>query len=366
MNCLARLVCWLYAVQIFSCRCCNCCDCDDSVDKSLENAIITEEDRKITPLILKHLKLDGDTLNAIVTEVNKCSDNVEKIKKILEYTVDIDWNNPMCPNTLIRQEKNSCIYISYFHLMLNNPYFLKFFLICDKIKSLHRPDTYVLDAMCELVRWCVERPSFNKNNMGSIDKIIKAFYKENTNGEYFYCAKDDKASLQLYYYGSIDEKTGKYIENCGPHKYGSWQNSILIDYVHTCLLLDLNIKDNDIENKIRLLIIYRPKVSLAKAKIHDILKSPQINSEYFNTQDNVKLLGLALYQQAYHYYVIVYNNNQWYNKNTLLIDSCRPMTIEEVTQLCEKIVEIKKPKYKQLNQEYCEFTGVKISNTQSS
>ena len=70
MNCLASLVCWLYAVQIFSCRCCNCCDCDDSLDEPLESAPITEEDKNMKPEILKHLKLDNNKLNAIVTAVN--------------------------------------------------------------------------------------------------------------------------------------------------------------------------------------------------------------------------------------------------------------------------------------------------------
>ena len=174
MRGIVILVCLLFSVGTLEhrCQCCNCC-----------TAPITKEDKEIKQKVLQHLKLDGNKLDQIVNEINKIKNNTKKIEKIIEYSKDIDWNNPMCPNTLIKHENNACTVISYFHLMLNNPYFVKFFLICDKIDSLHRKDTYVLNVMCEVVNWCVERPSFNKNNMGSVDKIMKAFFLKEKDGE---------------------------------------------------------------------------------------------------------------------------------------------------------------------------------------
>ena len=144
---------------------CNCCYSDIITEEDIitKEDIITEEDKELTPKILKHLKLDDNNLNKIREEINHISNNIDKINRIIECSKDIDWENECCPNTLIRWEDNECAYIAYFHLMLNNPYFLKFFLICDK--TMRRKDTYVLNAICECVKWCIDHPSFNKNNM---------------------------------------------------------------------------------------------------------------------------------------------------------------------------------------------------------
>jgi hypothetical protein len=336
-------------------RCCNCCDCDDSVDKSLENAIITEDDREITKLILKHLKLDNNKLNDIVEEVISCSKDIDKIKKILEYTVDIDWDNPMCPNTLIKQKDNLCSYISYFHLMLNNPYFLKFFLILEGIKSLHKPDTYVLDAMCELVRWCVERPSFNKNNMGSVDKIMKAFYfKEKANGEYFYCTKNANKLklnkynyLKSYYYGVPKENSKTYEEDLEPHKYGGYQNMTLPLYVVVCLLLDLQLEYKNIRAYFTVNVTSEDETIPVHLRhtIPNIFETAQVPYKHFHDTANpvdknlrkFKLLGLSVQQCQWHTFALVYNNGIWYNKNTLRLNDCGTKTIQEIEQLCNDI-----------------------------
>ena len=80
--------------------------------------------------------------------------------------------------------------------MLNNPYFLKFFLICNE--TMRREDTYVLNAICECVKWCIDHPSFNKNNMGSVDGIMKAFFRKE-NGEYYYLKKKKKIKDIIVY-----------------------------------------------------------------------------------------------------------------------------------------------------------------------
>ena len=78
--------CWNYC-GIF----CDCCNSDK----------ITNEDKAITDKIFKHLRLDN-RLNDIADEINNIQDNEEKIKKIIEYSKDIDWENECCPNTLQR------------------------------------------------------------------------------------------------------------------------------------------------------------------------------------------------------------------------------------------------------------------------
>lgn len=63
----------------------------------------------------------------------------------------------MLPNTLIRWENSECAYIAYFHLMLNNPYFLKFFLICDRINE---DENTVLYEVSQLIKQCINLPNF--------------------------------------------------------------------------------------------------------------------------------------------------------------------------------------------------------------
>ena len=105
--------------------CKNCCDCCTES----EETDINDEEGNIKDAIMRHLKLDENKLDGIKEELGKIKDQKEKFIKIIQYVMDIDWENPMYPNTLIQWGKNKCWYIAYFHLMLNNPYFLKFFLI---------------------------------------------------------------------------------------------------------------------------------------------------------------------------------------------------------------------------------------------
>ena len=304
---------------------CNCCYSD----------IITEKDEELTPQILKHLKLEGEKIKDIVNEINNIQDNEEKIKKIIEYSKDIDWENECCPNTLIRWENNECAYIAYFHLMLNNPYFLKFFLICNE--TMRRKDTYVLNAICECVKWCIDHPSFNKNNMGSVDGIMKAFFRKEKDGEYYYLKKNkNNDNLRDFYY-KRDEK-GK-IE----YYYGSYLPKDVYFEVNLCLKTDLNYLET--EEKIKDIIEYETE-SIYQYSIDRILNGQKVKEEKYKElqikedknpdgllegEDQTlffeghagkfkKILGILINQWLYHYYAFIKNNNIWYNKNTLNID----------------------------------------------
>ena len=171
---------------------CNCCDYCRLFCNCCYSDIITEKDEELTPQILKYLKLDNGKLNDIAVEINNIQDNEEKIKKIieyskdidweneccpntLEYSKDIDWENECCPNTLIRWKNNECTYIAYFHLMLNNPYFLKFFFICERINE---DEKTVLYEVCQLIKQCINLPNFQKSKSqnSGVDKIMERFY----------------------------------------------------------------------------------------------------------------------------------------------------------------------------------------------
>ena len=154
---------------------CNCCDYCRLFCNCCYSDIITEKDEELTPQILKYLKLDNGKLNDIAVEINNIQDNEEKIKKIIEYSKDIDWENECCPNTLIRWENNECAYIAYFHLMLNNPYFLKFFFICERINE---DEKTVLYEVCQLIKQCINLPNFQKSKSqnSGVDKIMERFY----------------------------------------------------------------------------------------------------------------------------------------------------------------------------------------------
>ena len=318
---------------------CDCCYSGIITEEDIitEKDIITEEDKELTPKILKHLKLNNNNLDKIINEINGISNNIDKINRIIEYSKDIDWKNECCPNTLIRWEKNECAYIAYFHLMLNNPYFLKFFLICDK--TMRRKDTYVLNAICECVKWCIYHPSFNKNNMGSVDEIMKAFFRKEKDGEYYYLKKSKYSdNLKTFYYGR--EET----DEIG-HHYGSYLPESVYFEVNLCLKIDLSINCSETEEEIKDIIEYETE-SIYSYSIDRILNGKKVDEEKYKElqikdKDKLvslsesegefldferdagkckKILGIMINQWLYHYYAFIKNNNIWYNKNTLNID----------------------------------------------
>ena len=282
---------------------CNCCYSD----------IITEEDEALTPQIFKHLKLGNGKLHDIADEINNIQDNEDKIKKIIEYSKDIDWENECCPNTLIRWEKNECAYIAYFHLMLNNPYFLKF-------------------------KWCIYRPSFNINNMGSVDGIMNAFFRKEGK-EYYYYLKKSKYSdnLKTFYYGS--EETGEI-----GHHYGSYLSESVYFEVNLCLKIDLSINCSETEEEIKDIIKYNTE-SIYLYSINRLLNCQKRDEEKYQklqikdkdkdkreslseSEERIlefegdageykKILGIMISQWQYHYYAFTKNKDFWYNKNTL-------------------------------------------------
>ena len=335
---------WNYTTlfSTFYCDCCkDCCDCCNP-NVITEPDIITDEDKELTPKILKHLKLDDYNLNKIIEEINGISNNIDKINRIIEYSKDIDWENECCPNTLIEWKDNECAYIAYFHLMLNNPYFLKFFLICNE--TMRRKDTYILNAICDLVKYCVEHPRFEGEYRGSVDKIMKAFFRKE-NGEYYYLKKSKNSDRLRNFYYERDEK-GK-IE----HYYGSYLPGDVYSEVNFCLKIDLSINDLETEEKIKEkiegIIVYETE-SIYPYSINRILNGQKVDEEQYNKVLQIKrgknyidlskdekqilrfergagkckkILGIWISQWNYHFYAFTKNKDFWYNKNTLKINA---------------------------------------------
>ena len=325
--------CWNY--------CCICCDCYDPNK-------ITDEDKAITDKILKHLKLNNNNLDKIINEINGISNNIDKINRIIECSKDIDWENECCPNTLIKWEKNECAYIAYFHLMLNNPYFLKFFLICNE--TMRRNDTYVLNAICDLVKYCVEHPRFEGEYRGSVDKIMKAFFRKEGK-EYYYVKKNkNKDMLRNFYYGR--KEIGK-----KEHYYGSFLPPYVYSYVNTCLCLDLNLENKEIMDKIIIrydadMNAYTLSICMENGKIVEksLIKSLQKKGLSRTTEEEDivvfneqfgsgfrKVLGIWFSQENYHFFVFTKNNGKWYNKNTLKYPSGQELSQAEVLDFCKKL-----------------------------
>ena len=372
---------WNYTTlfSTFYCDCCkDCCDCCNP-NVITEPDIITDEDRAITENILKHLKLDGNNLDNIVNEINTIQDNEEKIKKIIEYSKDIDWENECCPNTLIRWEKNECFIIANFDLMLNNPYFLKFFLICDKTmcrrkqnKEEEIEETYVLNAICDLVKYCVEHPRFEGGYRGSVDKIAKAFFRKEGK-EYYYLKKElsfleiqpkrqkGASLLNIYYYGlkNPTEEIGK------PHIYGEFQGSNIFDCICLCLLYDLEIKGTDLEKEGIWQLFPGPadKERVNKENIAKIFSSKE--EDQLPILKTHKLLGVMLYQKEWHVFSLINNNGIWYNKNTLEEEQCKEMTVQEILKLFNKILGIEKINYKDFDKYNCYFLFSKLYEVQN-
>ena len=372
---------WNYTTlfSIFFCDCCkDCCDCcnpdviteedlitEEDILKAEENYKYPEEIEITTQKILIHLKLDNGKLNDIAVEINNIQDNEEKIKKIIEYSKDIDWENECCPNILIRWEKNECAIIANFDLMLNNPYFLKFFLICND--TMRREDTYVLNAICDLVKYCVEHPKFECEYRGSVDKIAKAFFRKEGK-EYYYVKKENEEiqktgkpgpHLREYYYG-FKYKNVK----LDPHFYNGRQSIDVFNSICRAFFFDLELKNDNLEEKIFNLFSEDYTFNLKKKDISEIFLFKKENDEIAKTLltktlKTHKLLGIRLLQKDYHCFSLINHNSIWYNKNTLHLNECRKMTIREVLNLFNEILKIKKPTYKQFNKEHCEFFFVK-------
>ncbi|MBQ2350348.1 MAG: hypothetical protein II393_03680 [Cytophagales bacterium] len=356
------IVCCLIVTTPVTSKCRDCCHCcgDDESD------IITEEDIKeaernyvepdevpiTTEGILKHLNLEEQTLQHIVNDVNSVGNKEEKIKKILEYTVDINWDAPMCPNTLIKQEDNLCSYISYFHLMLNNPYYLKFFLILNN--TMRTEDTYVLNAICDAVMLCVQRPTLNKNNMCSVANVIKAVFKKVPDTEeYFYCKKEDTDSpLHIFFFGSKKNDEEWQIM---PYKYGDKLSEDFEENVFHCICKDLKI-DQDKPIKKKLLnfmikegynkigfchkyffgLLFKYKKQDKKTRNNVKIVSQQLYNQYLN--NNKKILGIRFGKNEYHYFSVVNYNGVWYNKDTYHDTECKKISIRGVLELMQEFI----------------------------
>ena len=372
---------WNYTTlfSIFFCDCCkDCCDycnpdiiteedliTEEDILKAEENYKYPEEIEITTQKILIHLKLDNGKLNDIAVVINNIQDNEDKIEKIIEYSKDIDWENECCPNTLIKWEKNECAIIANFDLMLNNPYFLKFFLICND--TMRREDTYVLNAICDLVKYCVEHPKFEWEYRGSVDEIAKAFFRKEGK-EYYYVKKENEEIqktrdpgpyLREYYYGFKYEDV-----KWDPHFYNDRQSIDVFNWICRAFFFDLELKNNKLECEISDLFSEDYTFKLKKEDISEIFLFKKENDEIAKTLltktlKTHKLLGIRLLQKDYHCFSLINHNSIWYNKNTLHLNECRKMTIREVLNLFNEILKIKKPTYKQFNKEHCEFLFVK-------
>ena len=143
---------------------------------------------------------------------------------------------------------------------------------------MRRKDTYVLNAICECVKWCIYHPSFNKNNMESVDEIMRAFFRKE-NGEYYYLKKSKNSDRLRNFYYERDEK-GK-IE----HYYGSYLPGDVYSEVNFCLKIDLSINDLETEEKIKEkiegIIVYETE-SIYPYSINKILNGQKVDEEQYN------------------------------------------------------------------------------------
>ena len=210
--------------------------------------------------------------------------------------------------------------------MLNNPYFLKFFLICKQINSLHTNDTYILNGLCDFVEWCVTRPSFYRRNKVSIDGIMDAVFKKIENGDFFYghktffiidtseYTKNNYKDLLTFYY-TVNQETNEYIPNpeC---KYGNYQEENFYRYVIYCLFFDLKIgKNEQITNELKKIFFYEKEQDIKSCDEGYISNTFTTNNSAL-ISNNKKLLGLFVFQGCSHFYSIVNYDGEWYNKNT--------------------------------------------------
>lgn len=287
--------------------CKNCCDCCTES----EETDINDEEGNIKDAIMRHLKLDENKLDGIIKELKKIDNQKEKFIKIVQYVMDIDWGNPMYPNTLIQWGNNKCCYIAYFHLRLNNPYFLKFFLICDRINE---DKNTVLYEVCQLIKQCINLPKFQKSKSQNpgVDKIMERFYEDKK------YEKIKKVHLQnnpiqynlvlrpMYIKMALMQDINslfEFVEKDSPFVCGS---PTFDKYILELEQIAINLKDNENISS----LIKREENSLLGIKVIDIFSN--------------------------HTYAIVKNKKEWFLKDSLKKDKGGKMTVKDVVKLCNK------------------------------
>ena len=227
---------------------------------------------------------------------------------------------------------------------------------------MRREDTYVLNAICDLVKYCVEHPKFEWEYRGSVNEIMKAFFRKEGK-EYYYVKKENEEiqktgepgpHLREYYYGFKGEDV-----KLDPYFYNGPGNIDVFKWICRAFFFDLELKNNKLECEISDLFSEYYTFNLKKKDISEIFLFKKKNDEIAKTLKTHKLLGIRLYQEDYHCFSLINHNSIWYNKNTLHLNECRKMTIREVLNLFNEILKIKKPTYKQFNKKHCEFFFVK-------
>ena len=288
--------------------CKNCCDClYDSKETD-----INDEEGNIKDAIMRHLKLGEKKLDGIKEELRKIKDQKEKFIKIIQYVMDIDWENPMYPNTLIQWGKNKCWYIAYFHLMLNNPYFLKFFLICDQINENKKT---VLYEVCQLIKQCINLPNFQKSKSQNpgVDKIMERFYEDKK------YEKIKKVHLQN-----------------NPIQYNL---ALRPTYIKMALMQDINSLFEFEDDDSPFVCGRKPTFDEYILELEQIainLKDNKNISSLIKREEN-SLLGIKVIDiSSNHTYAIVKNKEEWFLKDSLEKDKGGKMTVDDVVNLCNK------------------------------
>ena len=286
--------------------CKNCCDCCTES----EETDINDEEGNIKDAIMRHLKLDENKLNGIKEELRKIKDQKGKFIKIVQYVMDIDWESPMYPNTLIQWGINKCCYIAYFHLRLNNPYFLKFFLICDRINE---DENTVLYEVCQLIKQCINLPNFQKSKSQNpgVDKIMERFYE--------------------------DKKYKKIIEV--PLQKESRQYNLALKpmYIRMALEQDIDFLF-EFEHDDSPFVCGRHPFDKYILELEQIAINLENNKNISSLikREKGSLLGIRIIDiSSNHTYAIVKNNGEWFLKDSLKKDKGGKITVNDVINLCK-------------------------------
>ena len=239
---------------------------------------------------------------------------------------------------------------------------------------MRQENTYVLNAICDLVKWCIDNPNFDKGDIGSVENILLAVFKKINNNEYYYCANTIKAEENdweffVNFYGETDEKEGR---KWKPYKYGCPLDNLFYKQVVKCLFIDLQIKNekiNGIETwySCKLLDFFYNSFEnikykkLDKKQILEACENLQKKSDESSDdviQDLEKelktmfILGFYVYTSN-HYFAITYNNGVWYYKDTNNIKECGKITAKDVLEITKKYFKKKEDAYK------CNFWAIK-------
>ena len=268
-------------------------------------------------IILQKLNIN----KTLIDNIKSCGSIEKKIKTILDNCNDIyeDTVYDYLPRCIIAHKDNNCSLESHFHILLHNPWFIKFFYLlyhcCNDYINSRCP---LALTICELVVEALKKPNFND----IIDAEI--------------CCNISKKFFEKYKNESINE------DYCSKHYYKSFQD---INYFSHHIILTVE-KEIKYAKTINFLYPFLDvDINNINHYVDIFVEKKKMNCSYFDEISSKNIYTLPfrdiLYAKfEYHFKAYKYINGYWYNYDSLVYE--HPKKISNKELIFETLLEKKK------------------------